>query len=66
MAWGPCGKAVHDVWERVLPERHSVEGQERVHVGGEWVKRPTGAKGFESRRKHLSLGKDRCGVSGEA
>jgi hypothetical protein len=30
------------VWEGVLPERRSVEEQERVHVGGEWVKRPNG------------------------
>ncbi len=52
MGRGPCGKAMHGVWEPegVLPERRVVEERERVCKGGEWVKRPKGAKGCEFRR----------------
>jgi hypothetical protein len=46
---------MQSVREGVLPERRDVSVRERVMKGGEWVKRPAGAKGFESRRKCLSV-----------
>jgi hypothetical protein len=46
---------MHGVWEGVLPERRSVEEQERVHVGWEWVKRPNGSEGLRSSESHLVL-----------
>jgi hypothetical protein len=39
----------YGVWEGVLPERRVVEERERARMGGEWVKRPKGAKGCEFR-----------------
>jgi hypothetical protein len=41
---------MHGVWEGVLQDRRDVEEKERVHMGGEWAKRPEEAKGFEFRR----------------
>jgi hypothetical protein len=41
------------VWEGVLPERRSVEEKERVHVGGEWVKRPKWSEKSRSWESHL-------------
>ena len=46
---------VQSVREGVLPERRDVSVRERVMLGGVWVKRPAGAKGFESGRKCLCV-----------
>jgi hypothetical protein len=40
-----------------------VEVKEREMWGGKWVKRPAGAKGFESRKKFLRVAEAPCALA---
>ena len=63
---GPAGEG--QMWierEGVLPERRDVEVREREMQGGEWVKRPAAAKGFESRMRCLSVAEAPCVLATE-
>ncbi len=47
----------------MLPEWRDVEGKEREHMGGEWVKRPKGSERLRNLAIHLGhLACDSCAI----